>query len=467
MKKYIFYCVLFVTNCVLAIQPVDNFINNDINKNANISLLVKNTKTQKVVCEFRPNNTAVPASTMKIITTASALEILGSNFRFETTLEIDGFIHKDSILNGNLYIRGGGDPTLGSEKMGDIDFLSKWTEAIKKAGIKKINGQIIADNGLFDAQGVNVNWTWEDIGNYYAPAIYGISYLDNTFRLVFRSGKVGSTPTIINTLPQIEGLSIDNYLKSSSISFDSAYFFGAPHSYQRTVYGEIPANRNEFTVKGDIPFPGLLLAQHLHSYLINKGCIITQPPIEKFNTAQNKKVILRYYSPMLSEIIKETNYKSNNHYAESIFRYLGTKYELIASASASVRVIRDFWESKGLPVGQLMQCDGSGLSPGNTVSANFFVEVLSYMNTKSKNKDVFYNSLPVSGKSGTLTAFLKNTTLEGKVHAKSGTISRVKCYTGYIDGKNGTYTFALLVNNANGTSKAVTKKIEDFLLSIQ
>jgi len=117
-------------------------------------------------------------------------------------------------------------------------------------------------------------------------------------------------------------------------------------------------------------------------------------------------------------------------------------------------------------VEQLFMYDGCGLSPVDAVSSAFYVDLLVYMQTISSNKEAFFNSLPVSGKSGTLTGFLQKTPLQGKVHAKSGTISRVKCYAGYIDSKGLNYVFAIMVNNPNGTSKAVTRKMEEFLLSI-
>jgi D-alanyl-D-alanine carboxypeptidase/D-alanyl-D-alanine-endopeptidase (penicillin-binding protein 4) len=171
-------------------------------------------------------------------------------------------------------------------------------------------------------------------------------------------------------------------------------------------------------------------------------------------------------SPPLSEIIKETNVHSNNGYAEQIFRYLALSKNKIGTSNGAVQVIRSFWKSKGLPVEQLFMYDGCGLSPVDAVSSQFFVDLLSYMQTISPNREAFFNSLPVAGKSGTLTGFLAKTALQGKVHAKSGTISRVKCYAGYIDLKRKNYVFAIMVNNPNGTSKAVIRKMEELLLSI-
>lgn len=467
MKKLNFIIALLLFSILtFAKSPLDGLVNNSLLQNANISLLVRDVATNTTVCEYHSKNSVVPASTMKLVTTATALELLGADFRFQTKLEMDGKVSADGVLNGNLYIRGGGDPTLGSEKLGDTTFLVKWVEAIKNRGIRKINGRVIADAGLFDDEGVNPKWTWEDMGNYYAAGIYGISYLDNTYRLVLRSGSVGTTPTVLRVVPEIANLKIDNRLMSSSISFDSAYFYGAPHSDYRTVTGEIPANRAEFVTKGDIPNPALLLAQHFSDRLIQNDVAVRDLPTDSIDRASERTTIYTHDSPPLSEIITETNVRSNNLYAECVFKYLALQNKAVATNAEAVQVIKAFWKSKGLSVDQLFMYDGSGLSPSDAVSAQFFVELLSYMQTKSLNKDVFFRSLPVAGENGTLKSFLLKTPLQGKVHAKSGTISRVKSYAGYIDNKGKQLVFALLINNPNGSSKAVTRKMEEFLLQV-
>jgi D-alanyl-D-alanine carboxypeptidase/D-alanyl-D-alanine-endopeptidase (penicillin-binding protein 4) len=458
--------LLLLSYIVMAKNPVVDFVNNPLLENANISLLVKDLSTNKTLFQYRPNNSTIPASTMKLVTTAAALEILGPKFCFQTKLEIDGKINSEGVLNGNLYIRGGGDPTLGSEHLGDKDFLLKWVEEVKKAGIKQINGQIIADGTIYDDLGVNPKWTWEDIGNYYAAGAYGISYMDNTYQLVLRSGENGTTREILRIIPEIPAMTFENYLTSTSITYDSAFFYGAPHSYLRSIHGEIPANRFEYIIKGDIPNPGLLLAENFQDKLNESGITISKLPSDIVTNESERRVILVQESPPLSEIIKETNVHSNNGYAEQIFRYLALSKNKIGTSNGSVQVIRSFWKSKGLPVEQLFMYDGCGLSPVDAVSSQFLVDLLSYMQTISPNREAFINSLPVAGKSGTLTNFLEKTELQGKVHAKSGTISRVKCYAGYIDLKKKNYVFAIMVNNPNGTSKAVIRKMEELLLSI-
>ncbi|MDD2995062.1 MAG: D-alanyl-D-alanine carboxypeptidase/D-alanyl-D-alanine-endopeptidase [Paludibacter sp.] len=466
MRRLLFPIILFVFSIsALSQNALADFVQNPLLKNANISLLVKDLKSNKSLYSFRANNSAVPASTMKLVTTATALEMFGPDFRFSTTLEMDGEL-KDGVLNGNLIIRGGGDPTLGSAKMGDQDFMNKWVQAVKSAGIKKINGRIIANTSIFDQQVVNPRWIWEDMGNYYAPGIHGISYLDNTFRLILKSGKVGTPTEIVRAEPEIAGMSFQNYVMSASIGYDNAYFYGEPFSGSRTLFGEIPANKDEFAVKGDIPNPGLLLAQHFHAALLASGLEIQEfPLVDLFNT-KTANVIYTHLSVTLSEIITETNVKSNNHFAEYLFKYLGTKRTIPATNKAAMIAIESFWRQRGLPVEQLFQNDGSGLSPNNGVSAAFFVDLLTYMRKESKYSDAFYKSLAVSGKSGTLTSFLAKSNLKGKVFAKSGTLSRVKSYAGYVETESTTLAFAIIVNNPNGSSSEVVKKMEQFLIDI-
>ncbi len=464
--------IIFLTGIILhlsgqTLSPAEAFMNNDLLKNANISLLVCDLTTGEVIAQHRPENSQIPASTIKLITTATALELLGPDFRFETKLQVSGEIDADGTLNGNLYIYGGGDPTLGSEYLPNRNFLNLWLRAVNKAGIKNINGSIIADASIFDDEGINPKWLWEDIGNYYAPAIYGISYMDNVVRVHLYSGEIGSTPAVIKTTPHIPGLTFNNNLRSTIIQKDSAYFYGVPLSNVRTIYGEIPANRPNYVTKTDMPNPALLLAQHFHELLIESGIKIAYPPADQYrSSSEERKTIHTHYSLPLSRIIKEINFVSNNHYAEHVFRYLGLQKSSVAKTSNSISVIRDYWKSKGLPVEQLFMYDGSGLARSNGVSAQFYVKMLTYMKLKSPYSNDFYESLPVAGQSGTLSYILRNTPLEGNLKAKSGSISLVRGYAGYIDVNDKNYVFAVIVNNYNGRPRHVVREIENFLLSV-
>ncbi|MDO9635175.1 MAG: D-alanyl-D-alanine carboxypeptidase/D-alanyl-D-alanine-endopeptidase [Paludibacter sp.] len=473
-KKFYLLVVLFIlTTTVFSENPIDKFVSTPILRNANISIMVRDLKTGKEICSYRPNHATIPASTMKVITTATALEIFGPDFRYETVIAYDGNIGSDGVLNGNLYIVGSGDPTLGSSRMGDRNFLAKWVNAVKAAGIKNINGRVVADDSRFDNEGANPKWTWDDIGNYYAPGIYALAYLDNSLRVTFKSGIAGTTPEIIDIFPKVAGLQIENNLLSSRITFDSAYFYGYPKNLNRSVRGEIPANRPGFAVKAELPNPGLTLALDFHEQLSQNGIQISNPattlpvtglsfPVHKARTTN----IYSHFSVPLSQIIKETNEKSNNFYAEQLFKSISLSRVAVATNKQSIEIIRNFWGSKGLDVSQLFQNDGSGLSPTNAVSASFLTDLMAYMYQKSKHKEVFFNSLAIAGKTGTIAGILKKTAIEGKVFAKSGTIARVRSYTGYIIQPQQEWAFTIMVNNSNGNSWQTLSRIEDFLVDI-
>lgn len=466
MKKIILSLLFFSTQLIVleAQTGLNTFVNAENFKRANLSIMIKDMESGKVVLQHRADKNTIPASTTKVVTTASALEILGPDFCFETKLQYDGTI-ADSILNGNIIILGGGDPTLGSAFMGDSLFLNKWVEAIKNLGIKKINGSVIGDATLYNTEGVSPKWSWEDMGNYYAAGAYGISIYDNTCKVYFKSKEVGSIPQIIRTEPTIPELKFKLFLTADSSSEDSAYFYGAPYSNERAVYGSIPANKNQFMVKGDIPNPPLFTAQTLSRALTESGIDVVGDASTNISTVKSRTTFYTLKSPTLTDIITNINYKSNNHYAEHLFRYLSLQQTKQGNSTDAARVIKDFWKNKGLDVDGLIQFDGCGLSPSNAISAKFLVDILIYEATKSQYKEIFKVSLPYAGKNGTVKNLLKGTRLEGKVQAKSGSIHGVQCFVGYITTAQKKYAFAILVNNYKGPRKATVNLIEDLLLN--
>ena len=182
---------------------------------------------------------------------------------------------------------------------------------------------------------------------------------------------------------------------------------------------------------------------------------------------EERKVIYVHKSPLLSEIITETNFQSNNHYADQLFRYLGSRVAVPATVKNSVDIIKQLWKARMIDLSSVFLCDGSGLAPQNAIPADVFVDLLTYMSQVSKYKDTFISTLPVAGETGTLSGFLKDTSLHGKVQAKSGTTSRIKSYAGYmnIPGK-GNFVFCVIVNNGAAKARVVQREIEHFLVDL-
>ncbi len=433
---------------------------------ANISVHVQNMQTGEVIDSYRADKVVPPASVMKLLTTGAALEILGPGYRFPTILEYSGAI-ENGVLHGNLYIHGSCDPSLGWK--GQTGFLTKWVKAVQKAGIQSIDGGIIADMTMLDGEAQNPNWLCEDAGNYYAPGIFALNYYGNTMNIVLQSGEPGTVAKVVKTEPYVEDVYFINRIRCDKIQYDGAFVSGLPYSRERYLTGAVPSNLGTFGVKGDLPNPGLLLARHFTNRLRETGITVQRDAtyIADYNPLTPPRTELYiHYSEPLSEIIKETNVNSNNLYAESLFRYLGTRYTLPGTIHNSQDLLRDFWRRRGVNVQNAIIKDGCGLAPQDAISAKAFVQLLSFM-ARSNNKEAWINSLPVSGQSGTLKSLCPKTELEGRIHAKSGTIAGTKNFAGYIDMPNGeTWVFAILINSAPGKAKNVQHVIQQYLLDV-
>jgi D-alanyl-D-alanine carboxypeptidase/D-alanyl-D-alanine-endopeptidase (penicillin-binding protein 4) len=472
-KILLFFFVAFLTTSSFAQLSLQQFLNAPALKHATVGVCVKDLETGKTLIEHNADKSFTPASTLKLITTATALELLGPEYRYATTLALD------ADNPSRILVLGVGDPTLGTEAFDEnrYAFLSDWANALKTSLPKKEAWELYIVDDLFGYEGVSPQWTWEDLGNYYAAGAYGISIFDNTYRLYFDTTDRNSCPKILRTDPTIKGLSFTNYLTLNTSGKDNGYIYGAPFSFERTIRGNIPAGRVGFSIQGDIPDPGLLLGEKLAEHLQKSGV-----NIRTVETARND-YILRVCNPMpqsyrvgevvyvhrsrpLSDIIREINVESNNHYAEHLIRTIGRmKNANIYSdpLKEGIDFMNTFWKSKGISTSSLFMYDGCGLAPQNAVSPVFLCDLLSYMNKKSLYSKVFFNSLPKAGEEGTLKYFMNKTKYAGKIGAKSGSINGVQCYAGYLMDGSKKYVFAVMVNKFNGTNAEIRRAIEKFL----
>ena len=431
-----------------------------------MSVLVQNLTTGEMIDSYRADKVVPPASVMKLLTTAASLEIMGPGFRFPTILEHTGYI-ESGVLHGDLYIRGGCDPSLGWQ--GKTAFLTQWVKAVRAAGIQRIDGSVVADMTMLDGEAQNPGWLCEDAGNYYAPGIFALNYYGNTMNIVLKSGEPGTVATVVGTEPKVEDIVFINRIRCDKIQYDGAFVSGIPYSRERYLTGAVPSNLGTFGIKGDLPNPGLLLARHFTNRLREAGIPVLrdaryEPDYNPLTPPRQELYI--HYSEPLAELIKETNVNSNNLYAEALFRYLGTRYTLPGTIHNSQDLLRDYWRRRGVAVQNAIIKDGCGLAPQDAVSAKAFVQLLTVM-AKSPNKNEWMASLPVSGQTGTLRSLCAQTALEGRIHAKSGTIAGTKNFAGYIDMPNGdTWVFAILINSAPGKAKNIQHVIQQYLLDV-
>lgn len=476
----IFVSVLFSLSLMSqnSVQYAVNKLKNDVDlKNAGISILVVDLSNNKVVAALNPDLSLKPASTMKLLTTAAALETLGADYTFSTKLFYNGEIDTlNRTLHGDIIIRGGGDPTLGSGYFYSTKkshFVRHWIDDIKKLGIDTIKGRVIADASVFSTDIVPPKWTWEDLGNYFGAGPCGLTIFDNMYTLHFRtSSVVGGKTEIIGMQPQIKSMVFDNQVKSANIYSDKSYIYGSPYCNYRYIRGELPRNKKDFKVRGSLPDPAMLAAQILNDSLQKQNIVLRQNPstLRLLGTHidySKVHIIDSIESPKLSDIVHILNMMSINLFAEDLLLQTSIRLADVNNTPDAADVLKNFWKEKGMDVSGMVLNDGSGLSYYDYVDARQLVFVLRYMYKKSKNFEVFYKSLPVAGISGTLENVGKRTAARGKIHAKSGSLSKVRCYAGYAKTRSGKkLAFAFMLNNFNCSDYKAKKKLEKLMIAM-
>ncbi len=456
-------------------KAIDELIKDPSLKHASVSFLVKDIDKDTIIAAHHPSNSLIPASTMKVITTATALQLLGSYSNFKTYLQYDGYIDSNCTLHGNIYIKGGGDPTLGSRFFKSPYLIEEWSHKIANLGINKIDGKIIGDASYFTYEYVPSTWSWGDMGNYYGTGISGLSIFDNTTHLYFNSGPTKGDPTEIDCFePYTPDMEIRNAVRSWTTNKDEAYIYGAPYDGLRTVKGNIPLESENFDVKGSMHEPAYTAAFELEASLWRNGIAVLKSATttrrmenEASLINENRINFDTINSPSVSKIIYWTNLISNNLFAEHLLRHIGVQKYKNGSVFSSTLAVSNYWKNKGLLSTGFYMNDGSGLSRSNAVSAEHLVEVLTYMKKKSKYSKTFYSSLPTAGKTGTLKSIGRKTKIQGNLRAKSGTMTRIKSYAGYVKSASGkNLCFAIIVNNHTCNGFQIKKKLEKIMVSL-
>lgn len=454
-------------------RAADRLAANPALKHGSISLCVIDVASGKTVAQINPDLSLKPASNLKVLTTGSALALLGPDYRFSTKLQYEGTINKSGILEGDLFLYGNGDPTLGSPLLeaatGPEETLRLFRLAVQRAGIRRVQGRVIGDASAFGSQAYCRTWQWEDMGNYYAAGAWSLNWHENLHELHFKQTAEGKTPSISGTTPFVPGLTFSNEVVSGSPgSGDNAYIFGAPYQMERYVRGSIPAGSGTFTIKGALPDPPLLLAQTLQQELSGVG-IPTQGADRRFmSTVSDRTTLYTHYAPPLSAIVERTNMESVNLYCEAMLRTIGWEQSQEGRYAAGHKAIQEYWESRGLSWEGVFLDDGSGLSEGNAVPARFLAAFMRKMTLGPTDVfQAFEASLPVAGRSGSMKYALKGTAAEGRVLAKTGTLERVRALTGYVDTRNGQrLAFSVIVNRYEGSGGKIRKAMEQFLLAL-
>ena len=444
--------------------------------NGIVALSVRRVNDGTVIFGQNENISLSTASTLKLVSTATALATLGSTFSYTTTLEYDGMI-KDSTLTGNLYLRGTGDPSLGSGRFAGYPawaaLLKDISFQVRRAGIRRIDGAVIGDGSYYDCQPIPDSWPFSDLGNYYGAGLFGLNINENLYRIYLKPGSSLNAPaTILRTDPVLPNLSFINRVTTGpATSGDNVNIYCAPFQKTATLEGTMPAadlkSSTDFFVEGAMPDPAFFTANAIAGQLRRDSIRVTGlPGTHRPETLISKPLVrrevARYVSPPLSDLARETNFESLNLYAEALMRSAARKLKQAPTDwPESISAVTGFWQNKGLNISGFRPRDGSGLSTTGAMTTNNLTTILAAM-TREATYPVFYASIPVVGQTGTVKRLAKGTKAAGNVRAKSGTIEGVRAYAGYFTAADGTLMcFSFKINKyAEGKYAALTPQIE-------
>jgi D-alanyl-D-alanine carboxypeptidase/D-alanyl-D-alanine-endopeptidase (penicillin-binding protein 4) len=417
-------------------KAFENFERDIQLKYAVSSITVAEAETGKIVFEKNGNYGLAPASSMKIITAAAALDLLGSNFRFKTSFQI--FTGKDG--QQNIVVTGSGDPTLGSTRFrattGAV-LADSLRNKLKQKNISSFRGKWYSAASTITHH-IPAEWIWEDIANYYGASSALLNWNENQYTIWLQPGKQKGDPVKILALEPVMDLAVRNELITGTAeSGDNAYIFFNPDAKGITIKGAVPCCRDRFSINGAVPSPPQYALSEMSTAVGG-----TPGTGEWMDIASGVSPALLYdhLSPKLDSIIYWFMRKSINLYGESLLHAIGGAGGI---KEAGISGLKKFWQQKGIDSNALAIVDGSGLSPANRVTTKAMNAILVY----ARKQAWFPSYYP---------AFAETNGMK----VKSGTIGGVRAYAGYFETRSGKqYCFSFIVNNYTGSVTALSSKM--------
>ncbi len=489
MKRTLLYILLLSTAFTAAAQQTTGNIQAQISEifsdpvfsQTVIGVCARTTDGQNIA-DINSSTAMLPASNMKLISTGAALHTLGSDWQFETHLGHDGTI-EDGILKGNLYIIGGGDPTLGSKDSIAVSLdhtFAQWEAIIRASGINRIEGSIVGDGRWFEGMAEEPTWLLNDIGTYYGTGTTGLMFYENIQSFSVSAGKeTGSSVNIEPYYPEAPWMDFRyNCSTGEKGTGDLLYMYATDLAPIAEIRGTFGVDRAAKRLDCANKFPEYTCAHYFYKHLTANGIECTEGPADlKLNPIKNPvdqkdlTILGSTFSPTLGRIVFETNHASNNTFAETIFRTLGKELCDCASYDSSYVAMDNVLKAIGVNDMTGIQIkDGSGLSRQNYISADFMCSFLDAM-TESPSFEAYLSSLPSPGGHGTLEYNMSgySPTLRNRIKAKSGSMNGVRCYSGYIlpsTPEGQTIVFSIMTNNCTSPTWKVRPMLDKIMAAM-
>lgn len=453
--------------------------------NALVSIYAEDADGNEIA-SWNPDNPILTASTLKTITTGIGYRILGPDYRFTTSIAVKGEVGCDGILDGDIYIIGGADPTLGMlhEVAYPVDSIfGIWADALSEAGISRINGRIIGDDRIFKDEAIMPEWTYSNYSSTSGCGSCGLPFAGNySYYTVTPGPEVGDPLTITPKYGAVPDLQIVNDAVTGARKSSTANMSFRTNRITPAIYffGSHPVGKGSRQVTTSNEFGAWTCAYEFFRFLDTKGLTAAgynevtnlRRAGEALPSKDDMEIIVETCSPALKDIVYVTNKISQNFFAETIFKMtaktlieMDKGHEVSGVSYSQARAAyRSYMESEGLDLTGYTQSDGSGLARRNFVSPRFFCRYYKWMEG-CKDFESWLASFPQPGGYGTLDNVLMKAdpAVKAVIHAKSGSLSGVKAYAGYVESASGLIHFAIQVNNLACSTSEVQQDIEGFL----
>jgi len=429
-------------------------------------LLIVDAESGETLYEQNADKYFVPASNMKLFTTALALAKLGPEYRFHTTLETRGTISNEGVLAGDLALVGRGDPNLSNRKFPyelkeEFDgppekALGELADAVVAKGVKEISGDVIGDDSYFPRERYPNGWEIDDMVWEYGAAISAIVVDDNTVALTLTPGEQAGHPVQGTVTPATPDFTVENEVTTSAADVKpDLTLTREPGANIVVVKGSLPAKSAPRKLVLAIEEPAQHAAATLQRLLEERGVKVAGVARARHDHAElggDPAVLAEHVSVPLGDAVKLINKISQNLHTEMLLRTVARQNAVWATPDELMKVPTDFYAAAGIAPGDVIQADASGLSRHDLVTPRAIVTLLGFAQKQSWF-GLYYASLPVAGVDGTLEDRMKNTLATGRIHAKTGSVEHVRTLSGFAETLDGRRViFSFLSNNQGGKS---------------
>lgn len=428
-----------------------------------VGAAVESLPSGRTIFRLDSNRAFIPASNMKILTAAAALDLLGPDFTYKTRLLATARPSAEGEVRGDLVIEGGGDPSFGGRPSAGPEsaVLEEWVSSLVEAGVRGIDGSVIGYGGLIEGGPLGKGWSWDDEPYGFSARLSGMCFSENSVRFSI----FASDPPLLIVEPWLGGVSIEAEVCRAGHGCEPGVSILETANGGYLIKAGFSKRKSRLSGRIAVNDPPVFAARALRDVLRRKGIEVSGEAVDAaalagFKLPEKPAVVFTHTSPPLASIVRAMNVESLNLHAEMLFRTLGLAARGSANAESAEEAVIEFLKKAGVEAGDVSIADGSGLSRMNLLTPDAILKVLKYAYNSSFST-IFLESLPVAGESGTLESRMAAGPAAGRVKAKTGSMTHVRALSGFARTASGrTLAFSILVNNYTGDWKPVVKAID-------